>query len=109
VKYFKNPEDSQVYGYDNTQGDLIAEAISKGWQDVSDSWPPPPDFLSLCKRKAKQLLSESDWSVLSDVTIGTPALTNQADFIAYRTQIRELAVNPVANPIWPTEPTPIWS
>jgi hypothetical protein len=37
MRYFKNGDD--VFGYFPFQDDLIAEAISKGWQDVSETWP----------------------------------------------------------------------
>jgi len=56
-----------------------------------------------CKAKAKQLIAACDWSALPDV-----ALANQADFIAYRAALRALIINPVADPVWPTEPTPDW-
>lgn len=56
-----------------------------------------------CKAKAKQLISLSDWSALPDV-----GLVNQAEFIAYRAALRALIINPVADPVWPTEPTPEW-
>ena len=57
-----------------------------------------------CKAQAKSLLAASDWASLSDVD-----LTNKADFIAYRSALRNLALNPVENPTFPTEPTPVWS
>ena len=56
-----------------------------------------------CKAQAKALLAASDWASLSDVN-----LTNKADFITYRAALRSLALNPVENPTFPTEPTPIW-
>jgi hypothetical protein len=56
-----------------------------------------------CKAKAKQLIAASDWSALPDV-----GLVNQADFLAYRAALRALIINPVADPVWPTEPTPEW-
>lgn len=59
--------------------------------------------MNACKAKAKQLIAASDWSALSDV-----GLVNQADFIAYRAALRALIINPVADPVWPTEPTPEW-
>jgi hypothetical protein len=57
-----------------------------------------------CSMQAKQFLQASDWASLSDVD-----LTNKADFIAYRATLRNLALNPVENPTFPTEPTPVWS
>lgn len=63
-----------------------------------------------CKQKASQLLYSTDWTTIADVasSINSPYLTNQAEFIAWRNQIRELAVNPIENPTWPTEPQPVW-
>jgi hypothetical protein len=57
-----------------------------------------------CKDKAKQLIASSDWSVLPDVNI-----TNKSEFESYRTQLRNLIINPVEEPIFPIEPNPIWS
>ena len=57
-----------------------------------------------CKAQAKALLSASDWSVLPDV-----GLANKADFESYRSSLRNLVLNPVAKPSFPTEPNPIWS
>lgn len=62
------------------------------------------DKLADCKAKAKELLAKTDWAVLPDV-----GLTNQADFITYRSNLRTLVLNPVAEPVFGTEPTPIWS
>lgn len=57
-----------------------------------------------CKDQAKQLIANSDWSVLPDVNI-----TNKPEFESYRTQLRNLIINPVEDPIFPVEPNPIWS
>jgi len=57
-----------------------------------------------CKEQAKQLLSASDWSVLSDV-----GLQNAADFVTYRGILRGLVISPVEAPQFPTEPNPVWS
>jgi len=57
-----------------------------------------------CKNEAKKLIAASDWSMLSDVGI-----SNTAEFETYRAALRELIKNPVADPVWPTEPEPIWS
>jgi hypothetical protein len=58
----------------------------------------------LCKSKAKELISNCDWSVLPDVKI-----QNKTEFENYRSQLRNLIINPVENPIFPVEPDPIWS
>jgi hypothetical protein len=63
-----------------------------------------------CKAQASALLYATDWTTIPDVAdpANNPYLTNQAEFIAWRSQIRELAVNPVVDPIFPTQPTPVW-
>lgn len=60
--------------------------------------------LDATKAKAKALIAATDWSVLTDV-----GLANVSEFIAYRAILRELIKNPVVDPEWPTEPTPVWS
>lgn len=59
--------------------------------------------LVACTNQAKTLLAASDWSVLPDVNI-----SNKAEFEAYRAQLRTLMFNPVAAPVFPTEPQPNW-
>ena len=56
-----------------------------------------------CKTKSKQLIAATDWAVLPDV-----GLKNSADFVTYRGILRGLIITPVADPVWPTEPTPVW-
>jgi hypothetical protein len=65
-----------------------------------------------CSAQAKTILSATDWTSIADVgdpTKANPYLVNQAEFIAYRSTVRGYAVNPVANPTWPTQPTEQWS
>jgi hypothetical protein len=65
-----------------------------------------------CKNQASRLLYQTDWTTISDVADpakSDPYLTNQAAFVAYRSQVRALAVTPVADPIWPVQPTAQWS
>lgn len=57
-----------------------------------------------CKDQAKNKIALSDWSVLPDVKI-----TNKSEFESYRSQLRNLIINPVEDPIFPVEPNPIWS
>ena len=65
-----------------------------------------------CKTQATQILNSTDWTSIADVgdpTKANPYLVNQAEFIAYRSTVRNLAVNPVENPVFPTAPTEQWS
>ncbi|CAB4147658.1 hypothetical protein UFOVP507_40 [uncultured Caudovirales phage] len=77
--------------------------------------PPPPsdaDAKFKCQSQAASLLSRVDWTVTGDVADpakANPYLTNQAEFIAYRNALRQLAINPVTNPTFPTTPTAQWS
>lgn len=63
-----------------------------------------------CKEDASKLLYETDWTTIPDVAdpANTPYLTNQAEFIAWRSQIRAFAVNPVVDPVFPPKPNEIW-
>jgi hypothetical protein len=64
-----------------------------------------------CKKQASELLYETDWTTIPDITDPTksnPYLGNQADYIVYRNALRQLAVYPVANPVWPAKPTTVW-
>jgi hypothetical protein len=63
-----------------------------------------------CKSQASALLYATDWTTIPDVadSANNPYLTNQTEFITWRSQIRELAVNPVVDPVFPTQPTPVW-
>lgn len=63
-----------------------------------------------CKKQASALLYETDWTTIPDVAdpSNSPYLTNQAEFIAWRSQVRALAVNPVVDPVFPPKPTEIW-
>jgi hypothetical protein len=67
---------------------------------------------SFCKSTAQYILSATDWTSVADVgdpVKSNPYLINQAEFIAYRSTIRNYAVNPVDTPTWPTQPTEQWS
>ena len=62
------------------------------------------------KDQASALLSATDWTVNSDITTGTHKLANQNDFIAYRNEVRAIAVNPPTTAAtFPTIPTEQWS
>lgn len=102
-------------------------AASQGWiacpDNVNIDWiykdgeffPPPPDpekAKEQNKAIATQLLSDTDWSTLPDVTDTTknPYLVNSQEFVDYRNQLRQIAVNPpvIVDP-WPVKPTEQWS
>ena len=64
------------------------------------------------KQQASTLLSQTDWTTIpavADPAQSNPFLANQAAFLAYRNQLRAIAVNPpvVVDP-WPVEPDEVW-
>jgi hypothetical protein len=91
------------------------EETPKPTQEELDAlWPLTEDAIAKqnCKVKAKELLYETDWSTIPDVAnsaVSNPYLINASEFAAYRSQVRSLAVNPVADPVWPVIPTEQWS
>jgi hypothetical protein len=69
-------------------------------------------YKNSCKKQAISILNSTDWTSSNDVgnsEVSNPYLSNQQEFISYRSKIRALAVNPVANPVWPTIPTEQWT
>ena len=64
------------------------------------------------KTQATQILSSTDWTSIADVADpakSNPYLTNQAEFTAYRSTVRAIAVNPTWDAVFPTAPTEVWS
>jgi hypothetical protein len=58
-----------------------------------------------CKTQAKALLLESDWSETPSAQMD---LANGGSWIVYRRELRQLFVNPIENPTWPTKPEAKW-
>jgi len=79
-----------------------AQQLSEAQADYDAAVAQYP--LDQCKTEARKRIAATDWSVLPDVGI-----SNIAEFEAYRAALRELIKNPVADPVWPTEPQPVWS
>lgn len=65
------------------------------------------------KQRAVKLLQETDWTSVADVgnsELSNPYLINQAEFIAWRSQVRAVAVNPVEGfDVIPVKPQEQWS
>ena len=62
--------------------------------------------------QAQTLLSATDWTAIASVAdpaVSTPHLTNQAEFLSYRSAVRAIGVNPPTTPAtFPTVPTATW-
>lgn len=91
------------------------DEVTFGWKLENGNWiaPPPPDYKEVNKMLASQLLSNTDWTSIPDVSnpeLSNPYLMNQAEFISWRSQVRAIAVNPPTTPAdFPTQPTEQWS
>ena len=84
----------------------MAKNKSDKQKELDALWEPTKETIAKngCSAQAKTLIAATDWAVLPDV-----GLANVSDFTAYRATLRQLILNPVADPVWPTEPTPVWS
>jgi hypothetical protein len=67
--------------------------------------------LNLIKTKATNILSETDWTTIPDVANpekSNPYLTNVDEFVAYRNIIRNIAINPTFDAVFPPMPQESW-
>jgi len=95
--------------------EIWTKGIAGEYGVIAEYLPPPiiPPSAGSNKRRAVQLLQESDWTAtesIIDPAVSNPYLTNQADFLAYRSALRDIAVNPQDGFLtWPTRPNEVWS
>jgi len=65
------------------------------------------------KSNATALLQQTDWTCTVDINnpqYSNPYLMNQDAFLAYRSTVRAIAVNPPTTPaVFPTMPNEVWS
>ena len=95
--------DTAQIGWEYIDGVFIAPPVPS---------PTPEQLIAQCKQTATSILNSTDWTSIADVgdpTKSNPYLVNQAAFISYRSTVRNLAVNPVTDPVFPTAPTEEWS
>ena len=85
------------------------------WQVVYDKehQSPMPPTAKDNKNKAIDLLAQTDWTTIPDVSDSTksnPYLSNVNDFVTYRNAVRQYAINPVVGDIaWPILPQEVWT
>lgn len=91
---------------------LNAEAA---WQAANQPSPPPTpeEIQAQNKSIAVAYLSETDWAATVDITnpqYSNPYLDNQDEFLAYRSDMRVIAVDPPTTviPKWPSPPVAVW-
>lgn len=92
--------------------------VTFNWSLVNGEWVEPvvtPSEIQMQnKTKASSLLQSTDWTATVDISnpqYSNPYLMNQNEFLSYRSQVRQIAVNPPTTLVtdWPTKPTEIWS
>jgi hypothetical protein len=92
--------------------ELHARAQAGEFGPVAPYVPPIPTAEDN-KQTAVSLLKATDWAASEDIAnpqVANPYLINQSEFLAYRSAVREIAINPVAGNIeWPVKPTEQWS
>lgn len=90
-------------GTSGTYG-VIAELVST---------PAPTPTAEDNKALALLKLEKSAWSedpAIADPAVSNPYLTNQAEFLAYQSTLREIVANPVAGfDVCPVKPSEVWS
>jgi hypothetical protein len=118
IQYEEQPS-SPPPGFEEPIIAVQSDTAQIGWTYVDGQFiappqpaPTPEQLIAQCKQTASAILNATDWTSISDVADplkSNPYLMNQDAFIAYRSTVRNYAVNPVANPVWPTQPTEQWS
>lgn len=97
VPFTANPSDTS-----NPNSKQIYDECANGvWGEVLPYIPPPPYVPTTDdnKQTAIGLLQQTDWTTIADVgnpQMANPYLANQAAFIAWRSQVRAIAVTPIA-------------
>ena len=118
IQYEEQPSNPPP-GFDEPIIAVQSDTAGPGWTYVDGVFiapyvppPTPEELIAQCKATAQGILSNTDWTSIADVADplkSNPYLVNQAAFISYRSTVRNLAVNPVVDPVFPTAPTEQWS
>ena len=107
--------------YAQSQGWIAcADNVNIGWSYIDGQFiaptpptPTPEEVQAQNKATATSLLQQTDWTCTVDITnpqYSNPYLTNQNAFLAYRSTVRNIAVNPPTTPAtFPTKPSEQWS
>jgi len=98
MRYFRNPADSQTYGYDendSTQKQHIGDAVANKWTELTGNWPPATtaaDAWAAFRAQAKVALETTSATmerITEGVSLGKCAFMN-ADVVAYMTYRQQL-------------------
>lgn len=99
---------------------LLTDGAGIGWSYIDGQFvaptppaPTPEEIQAQNKAQAQTLLQQTDWTCTVDINnpqYSNPYLTNQDEFLAYRSTVRAIAVNPPTTPaVFPTQPVATWS
>jgi hypothetical protein len=94
------------------------DEVTFDWFLLNGEWiappaPTPEEIQAQNKSTATSLLQQTDWTCTVDINnpqYSNPYLTNQDAFLAYRSTVRNIAVNPPTTPAtFPAQPQAVWS
>lgn len=108
------PEFAQEQGWVSMPDYVDGQAVGIGWGYVDGVFipPPAPDYTESNKQQAQSLLQQTDWTATVDISnplYSNPYLANQNDFLAYRSQVRQVAINPPSTQVnFPPVPDEVW-
>lgn len=115
MKYFIETVTNDVFAFedDGSQDALItAQMHPMSEEEIAKHLEQPDNSLMENKAEALRRLSATDWVNQPDVydLMSSQFLINRDVFLAYRSQIRSIAIHPVSGSLnWPEEPKAIWS
>ena len=96
-----------TYGWINTDVQTNITELPQWANDCMAKYeaalPVPLTPTEQCYNTACAFLTATDWTQIPNST-----LLNVAAFATYREQVRQYALNPVTDPVWPTKPTEQW-
>ena len=93
------------------------DEVTFEWSLIDGKWVAPIvpsiNWQEMNKANGITLLQQTDWAATVDIAnpqYSNPYLTNQNDFLSYRSLIRSIVVNPPdTEATFPTVPTSTWS
>ena len=105
--FVASPTDDTTYG-----PQIYSQCVAGDWGPIAPYVAPIPTA-SQNKSTATGLLNQTDWTTIPDVSdsaVSNPYLMNASAFAAYRSLVRQIAVNPTAGNLnWPIKPQEQWS
>jgi hypothetical protein len=111
VPFTANPLDTS----NSSSKQIFDECVAGDYGTVAEYVPPAPYVPTADDNKATavSLLQQTDWTTIGDVgnsAMSNPYLANQAEFIAWRSKVRAIAVTPVAGtlPVFGEMPQEVW-